>query len=79
MKRVNQRKKTEIADNLVCSNYSNKQKLYLYSKSYNNNDVKMAQTLNINARYLGEENNNSVMSIYNKLMEKKLLENGIEC
>ena len=41
--------------------------------------IKIAKTLNINARYLGEENNNSVMSIYNKLMEKKLKENGIEC
>jgi len=41
--------------------------------------IKIAKALNINARYLGEEDSNLVTSIYNKLMEKKLPENGIEC
>ena len=31
------------------SDYNNKQKLYLYSKSYTSSDVEMAQALNINA------------------------------
>ena len=46
---VNQKKKNEIAENLISSKYSDKQKLYLYSKSYKTNDVEMAQKLNINA------------------------------
>lgn len=46
---INSRKKNEIAENLLNSNYDNKQKLYLYSKSYSTNDVEMAQKLDINA------------------------------
>lgn len=46
---VNSRKKNEIANNLLNSSYNNKQKLYLYSKSYSSDDVETAQKLNINA------------------------------
>ena len=46
---INANKKSEIAKNLLNTNYNNKQKLYLYSKEYSNNDVKMAQKLDINA------------------------------
>lgn len=46
---INSRKKNEIAENLLDSSYNNKQKLYLYSKSYSTNDVEMAQKLDINA------------------------------
>lgn len=46
---INSRKKNEIAENLLNSSYDNKQKLYLYSKSYSTNDVEMAQKLDINA------------------------------
>ena len=41
--------------------------------------IKIAKELNINVRYLGEEPTSLVTNIYNKLMEKKLPENGIEC
>ena len=46
---INQKKKTEIAEDLLNSKYSDKQKLYLYSKSYKTNDVEVAKKLNINA------------------------------
>lgn len=46
---INQKKKTEIAEDLLNSKYSDKQKLYLYSKSYKTNDVEIAQKLSINA------------------------------
>nr|WP_241633982.1 [citrate (pro-3S)-lyase] ligase [Fusobacterium gastrosuis] len=41
--------------------------------------VKIAKTLNINRRYVGEEPNSLVTNIYNQIMQKKLPENGIEC
>ena len=41
--------------------------------------VKIAKALNINIRYVGEEPTSLVTGIYNKIMEKKLPENGIEC
>jgi [citrate (pro-3S)-lyase] ligase len=41
--------------------------------------VKIAKVLNINIRYVGEEPTSLVTGIYNKIMEKKLPENGIEC
>ena len=41
--------------------------------------VKIAKALNINVRYVGEEPTSLVTGIYNKIMEKKLPENGIEC
>jgi len=46
---INSNKKAEIAENLLDTNYNNRQKLYLYSKEYSNNDVKMAKALDINA------------------------------
>lgn len=41
--------------------------------------IKIAKTLNINRRYVGEEPNSLVTNIYNQIMQKKLPENGIEC
>lgn len=41
--------------------------------------VKIAKTLNINRRYVGEEPNSLVTNIYNQIMQKKLPENEIEC
>ena len=41
--------------------------------------VKIAKALNINVRYVGEEPTSLVTGIYNKIMDKKLPENGIEC
>ena len=41
--------------------------------------VKIAKVLNINVRYVGEEPTSLVTGIYNQLMIKKLLENGIKC
>lgn len=41
--------------------------------------AKIAKTLNINRRYVGEEPNSLVTNIYNQIMQKKLPENGIEC
>ena len=41
--------------------------------------VKIAKALHINVRYVGEEPTSLVTGIYNKIMEKKLPENGIEC
>ena len=41
--------------------------------------VKIAKALDINVRYVGEEPTSLVTGIYNKLMEKKLPENGIDC
>lgn len=41
--------------------------------------VQIAQTLGINSRYVGEEPNSEVTSIYNQVMATKLPENGIEC
>ena len=41
--------------------------------------VKIAKALNINVRYVGEEPTSLVTGIYNKIMERKLPENGIEC
>ena len=41
--------------------------------------VKISKALNINVRYVGEEPTSLVTGIYNKIMEKKLKENGIEC
>lgn len=46
---INQKKKVEIANAVINSNYANEQKLHLYSKSYDNNDVEMAKQLKINA------------------------------
>lgn len=65
---VNQKKKTEIAENLISSKYSDKQKLYLYSKSYKTNDVEMAQKLNINA--------NSFIKFDSKQFESDYSANG---
>lgn len=45
----NQKRKSDIAQNILNSKYDDKQKMYLYSKSYNSNDVKTAINLNINA------------------------------
>lgn len=42
-------KKAELADNILNTNYTNRQKLYLYSKEYSSNNVKMAQALDIDA------------------------------
>ncbi|WP_022819647.1 [citrate (pro-3S)-lyase] ligase [Fusobacterium russii] len=41
--------------------------------------TKIAQTLKINRRYVGEEPNSLVTNIYNQIMLKKLPENNIEC
>jgi len=41
--------------------------------------TKIAKTLNINRRYVGEEPNSLVTNIYNQTMLKKLPENNIEC
>ena len=41
--------------------------------------VRIAQTLGINCRYVGEEPNSQVTGIYNKIMAKKLPENEISC
>lgn len=41
--------------------------------------IKIAKVLNINKRYVGEEPNSLVTNIYNKIMEKKLVEENIEC
>lgn len=41
--------------------------------------VRIAQTLGINYRYVGEEPNSQVTGIYNEIMAKKLLENQIAC
>lgn len=46
---INANKKSEIASNILKTDYNNKQKLYLYSKEYSNNNVEMAQKLNIDA------------------------------
>ncbi|MCR5145971.1 MAG: hypothetical protein K6B70_01285 [Clostridia bacterium] len=46
---INAEKKTELADNILSTNYTNKQKLYLYSKEYKSNNVKMAQALDLDA------------------------------
>lgn len=41
--------------------------------------VRIAQTLGINYRYVGEEPNSQVTGIYNEIMTKKLPENQIAC
>lgn len=41
--------------------------------------MKIAETLKINRRYVGEEPNSLVTNIYNQIMLKKLPENNIEC
>ena len=41
--------------------------------------VKIARTLGINARYVGEEPKSLVTGIYNRIMSEKLPENGIQC
>ena len=41
--------------------------------------VRIAQTLGINCRYVGEEPNSQVTGIYNKIMARKLPENEISC
>lgn len=41
--------------------------------------TRIAATLGINRRYVGEEPTSLVTSIYNQIMSEKLLENGIEC
>ena len=41
--------------------------------------VKIAETLGINARYVGEEPKSLVTGIYNKIMASKLPEHGIKC
>ena len=41
--------------------------------------TKIAQTLNIQKRYVGEEPTSQVTGIYNQIMQKKLPENRIEC
>ena len=41
--------------------------------------TKIAKSLNINRRYVGEEPNSLVTNIYNQTMLKKLPENNIEC
>lgn len=41
--------------------------------------VRIAQTLGINYRYVGEEPNSQVTGIYNEIMAKKLPENHIAC
>lgn len=41
--------------------------------------VKIAKALDINVRYVGEEPNSIVTGIYNKIMETKLPEYGINC
>lgn len=46
---LNKKKKEEIGNKIINSNYSDEQKLYLYSKSYKNEDVELAQKLNIKA------------------------------
>lgn len=52
-------------------------------ESYANLDltifVRIAQTLGINYRYVGEEPNSQVTGIYNEIMAKKLPENQIAC
>lgn len=40
---------------------------------------KIAKTLGIQKRYVGEEPTSQVTGIYNQIMQKKLPENGIEC
>lgn len=62
---VNQKKKNEIAENLISSKYSDKQKLYLYSKSYKTNDVEMVQKLNINANSFIKFDSQNFESDYN--------------
>ncbi len=62
---VNQKKKNEIAENLISSKYSDKQKLYLYSKSYKTNDVEMIQKLNINANSFIKFDSQNFESDYN--------------
>ena len=41
--------------------------------------TKIAATLGINRRYVGEEPTSLVTGIYNQIMSEKLPENGIEC
>lgn len=41
--------------------------------------TKIAETLKINRRYVGEEPNSFVTNIYNQIMSTKLPENNIEC
>lgn len=41
--------------------------------------IKIAKTLNINRRYVGEEPNSLVTNIYNQIMIKKLAKNDIDC
>ena len=41
--------------------------------------VKIAESLGIKSRYVGEEPKSLVTGIYNKIMQSKLPENGIEC
>ena len=41
--------------------------------------IKIAETLGINRRYVGEEPNSLVTNIYNQLMLEKLPKNKIEC
>ena len=41
--------------------------------------VRIAETLGINARYVGEEPNSLVTGIYNRIMAEKLPEHGINC
>lgn len=41
--------------------------------------VKIAETLGINSRYVGEEPKSLVTGIYNKIMSEKLPEHGIKC
>lgn len=46
---INQKKKLEIADTLVNSDFSNRQKLQLYAKTYKTDTIEIANKLNINA------------------------------
>ena len=41
--------------------------------------VRIAETLGINSRYVGEEPNSLVTGIYNRIMSEKLPEHGIKC
>lgn len=46
---LSENKRKEIANVLVESSYTSEQKLYLYSKLYKNDNIKMVQELNIDA------------------------------
>ena len=61
---INAKKKKEISDNLVNSNFNNEQKLLLYYKSYKTNDVDMARKLNMNADSFIKFDNEDFESTY---------------